>query len=193
MKPTGQPPPLLRLPASAIEELEELERWEISLEMEELLQWVNAAVACFAPDWDKASGRVSAEFSPRTFRHYQTMGCVDPPERAGRKVYYGFRHYLQALLIRRLLHERVPSDRILSIMKGRTNAEYKQLLLAGIEIIPQVTMGIPEADALRQETWTRIALAPGIEIHLQEHLRRPDEAQLATWVRDFEVALRRHF
>ena len=56
---------------------------------------------------DKRDSRVKRTFTDRSFRHYTTLGCIDPPEKDGRRSVYGFRHLVQALVVRRLLWDRV--------------------------------------------------------------------------------------
>ena len=87
------------------------------------LRHVRGAVQPESPDW-----RVSRVFTPRSFRHYQTLGCIDPPERAGKQAVYGFRHFAQALLVRRLLAERVPAKRMAGLMAGWSTEEKEGML-----------------------------------------------------------------
>ena len=102
----------IQLPDSVIRELEEVEALEFSVGLDELIGWVNGVVAHYAPEAEQGgSGRVSPAFTARSFRHYQTLGCIDPPHKDGRMARYEFRHYLQALLIRKLLWDRVPAER----------------------------------------------------------------------------------
>ncbi len=80
--------PAIRIPAAAVRELEQVEQWDWTdgVSLADLLDWINAVVARFRPDEIGADSRASQEFSPRTFRHYQTLGCIDAPERAGKQV-----------------------------------------------------------------------------------------------------------
>lgn len=72
-----------------------------------LMAWMNDAVERFFPEANEGiDKRVSNTFTVRTPRHYQTLECLDAPEKDGRRAIYGFRHYLQALLIRKLLYLR---------------------------------------------------------------------------------------
>jgi len=166
----------IRIPESALRELEEVEAmdWTGGLGLQDLINCVNYVAERFRPDSVNEGARSSAEFSPRSFRHYQTMGCIDAPERAGKSVVYGFKHYLQGLVIRKLLWEKVPSEQILTIMAGRDTGELKRLLLEGIEIV--AAGGDEKADSRSPDagTWKRIVLAPGVELHLEtSSSRRP--------------------
>lgn len=186
----------IRLSASVVRELEEVETLEFSLNLDELLEWVNLVVARFAPEVEQAgSGRVSPAFTPRSFRHYQTLGCIDSPAKVGKGARYGFRHYLQALLIRKLLWERMPAERISGLLDSRTNAEYKELLFGGVEwvatpAIRSVSSAVKVTPAAA--TWTRVSIAPGVEIQLREHSRRPNPAELTEWLRAIEQAIRKN-
>lgn len=188
--------PAIRIPAAAIRELEQVEQWDWSdgVSLTDLLEWINAVVARFRPDEIGADSRASQEFSPRTFRHYQTLGCIDAPERAGKQVVYRFRHYLQGLLIRKLLWERVPSEKIATLMAGRTTADYKQLLFQGIEIVARPSHSSASLVATPQaaEAWKRIGVVPGVELHLRGDLPKPKPAELKQWLSLLETALRKN-
>lgn len=186
--------PTIRIPAAAIRELEQVEQmdWSDGISLTDLLEWINAVVARFRPDEIGADSRASQEFSPRTFRHYQTLGCIDAPERVGKQVVYRFRHYLQGLLIRKLLWERVPSEKIATLMAGRTTADYKNLLFEGIQIIarPSKSSGTSATGPQVAEEWKRIGVAPGVELHLRSDLPKPKPAELKQWLSLLETALR---
>lgn len=149
--------------------------WTEGIGLEDLITWLNQVAARFRPDSVDEKARASREFSPRTFRHYQTLGCVDAPLRAGKSVRYGFRHYLQGLLLRKLLWERVPSEQIVDLMAGRTEEEYKRLLFEGIEVIPKRRgrktgggKGKRKAPMKEVSWWSRHHLADGVELELRE-------------------------
>jgi len=180
----------IRIPESAVREFEEVEAmdWSEGLALSELLRWVNQVAARFRPSDIGEDSRASGEFSPRSFRHYQTLGCIDPPERAGKEVRYRFRHYVQALLLRKLLWERVPSERIVTLIAGRSTAETKQLLFEGIEIVARQG----GADAEKVESWKRIRVTPGVELHVRHDLPKPRPAELKKLLAHLETALRKN-
>ena len=181
----------IRIPESAVLEFEEVEAmdWSEGLPLMELLEWVNQVAARFRPSDIGRDSRASGEFSARSFRHYQTLGCIDAPERAGKGVRYRFRHYVQALLLRKLLWERVPSERITELMAGRSTAETKQLLFEGIEIV--VRHG-EAADAEEVERWKRIRVTAGVELHLRHDLPKPRPKELKKLLAHLETALRKN-
>jgi DNA-binding transcriptional MerR regulator len=190
--------PAIRIPASAVGEFELVENmdWAEGLSLAELLDWINAVAARFRPGEIGAESRASREFTPRTFRHYQTLGCIDAPERAGKRVLYGFRHYVQALLLRKLLWERVPSEKIAALMSGRGTEEIKRLLFDGIEIVarhPDAAAGAGGSGAPETaESWKRIGVVPGVELHLRGDLPKPKAAELKQWLALLETALRKN-
>lgn len=191
----SQKRPFIRIPASAVREFEEVERmdWSEGVSLDELLDWINEVAARFRPDEIGADSRASQEFSIRTFRHYQTLGCIDAPERAGKQVVYRFRHYVQALLLRKLLWERVPSEKIAALMAGRSTTETKQLLFDGIEIIARQSSSSGQSSSpAAAEKWKRIGIAPGVELHLRGDQPKPKPAELKQWLALLETALRKN-
>ena len=136
-------------------------------------------------------------FAAAAFRHYQTLGCIDPPERDGQRVVYGFRHLVQALLVRKLLWERVPAERIAELMAGRSTAETKGMLFEGVEMVARQgdAGGASEKgeSPVASETWERIAVARDVELHLRDELPKPKAAELKKLLARVETALRRHF
>lgn len=189
--------PRIRIPQSAIEELEMVEQadWSVGIPLEVLLEWINDVAARFRPQEIDESARAGQEFTARTLRHYQTLGCIAPPRRQGKRAHYEFRHYLQALVLRKLLWERLPSEQIVRLMSGRSIEEYKQLLFEGIEIVPRRTASKDQAGG-RQPTpsgphvWTRHELADGIELALRRGratLTQRQADQLMTAIRSLLV------
>jgi hypothetical protein len=178
----------------ALEQLERSDVWKEGLPLTLLLGRINTQVARFRPGEIGEDSRTSHEFSPRSFRHYQTLGCIDPPERVGKQVVYHFRHYLQGLALRKLLWERVPSEEITVLMAGRTIADYMQLLRKRIGIIARQSKSSDASDTGTQaaETWKRIGIVPGVELHLRGDLPKPNRADLKKWLSLLETALRKN-
>lgn len=181
-----------RVPAAALEEFEEVERrdWTEGLTLDELVEWVNVVAARFRPDEVGDDSRASRNLTPRTLRHYQTLGCIDMPARRGRRAVYRFRHYVQALLLRKLVWERMPSERIAALMAGRATEELKRLLFEGIEVIARGTPAEPPSGG---EMWFRIRIAPGVELAMQDGMENPGETALRGWMERVESSLRARF
>ena len=154
--------------------------WQGGVPLAELLARVNRVAVLMVGDDDHAkpaTGRVRPIFTERSFRHYQTLGCIDVPEKHGRMAVYGFRHFVQALLVRRLLWERISSERIVALMAGRGTDELQRMLLGGVEIVARAGVGGDEegqsepAESLT-ELWNRVRVVPGVELHINADLPR---------------------
>ena len=157
--------------------------WDAGVPLDELLSRVNQVAGKLLPIGDTSDSRISQTLVPRTFRHYQTLGCVDAPEKRGRNASYGHRHFLQALLVRRLLADGVPARRMPELVSG-SGDELKRMILGGVEMVMRPGGGV-EAEARPnqyQETlcacaensvsgWLRVALGEGIELHVSD--KRP--------------------
>ena len=165
-------------PSGKFEKLEAKD-WSEGLPLLELLNRVNRVAAKMRPEGAAPDARVSPTFSERSFRRYQTLGGIDPPERPGRQCVYGFRHFVQGLLVRRLLREGMPSWWITALMAGRGTDELRQLLLGEYEVVARHSGGEAALAAPGEaEVWKRIAVASGIELHLRSDLPRSKPGEL---------------
>jgi DNA-binding transcriptional MerR regulator len=184
----------IRIPESAVREFDEIERmdWSEGVTLPNLLDWINGVAARFRPD-DGGDSRVGEALTPRTFRHYQTLGCIDAPDRVGKHAVYRFRQYVQALLLRKLIWERLPSDRIAAIMSGRSTDELKRLLFVGVELVPRHPHASGEWQGTDPVTWERIGVVPGLELHVRADLPKPRPREMNEWLIRLEAALRKHF
>lgn len=163
------------LPTAALLEFAKTAKadWQSGVSLAELLDRVNRVAVLLVGD-DEAkpsSGRVKLTFSERSFRHYQTLGCIDVPEKCGRLASYGFRHFLQALLVRKLLWERLSTDQITTMLSGCTNDELERMLRGGVEIVARTEDGGNEMEQFGsaegvEETWNRVRVEPGLELHV---------------------------
>lgn len=182
----------IQIPASALDELELLNTSEWKVSGEELVDWINQIVDRFLPSEGPDSGRVSQTLSLRSLRHYQTLGCIDSPKRDGREVRYGYRQFLQALLIRKMLWQRVPADTFVPLLAGKSEAEYKSLLLEDIQV--QLAPVTPQSESSAAQSipvkWHRHSLTQGLEVHICPELFRPTKADISKLVQAFERTLR---
>lgn len=184
---------IIQIPPSALKELQQLEDDDWSVSAENLVDWVNHTAKKYLPSKSPhKSGRVSENLSLRAMRYYQTLGCIDAPVREGRDVRYGFRHYLQALLVRKMLWQGVPAAKMASLMPSRTIAEYKKLLLEGIQLVvtPSSTRSALLAGQ-QSETWRRLLVCDGVELHLNKNSPRLDGKSIPELLEKIEAALRR--
>ena len=162
----------IQIPAEALDELRMLERADYSYRMEDLVALVNAAALRFLPLSVESDGRIKGEFTIRTLRHYQTLGCLDTPELVGRVAIYRYRHYMQALLIRKLLFEGFSSKQIKDFTTNRTNGSLLDLLMRDVEVAessarrPQASRAHREY-APNAEQWTELKLDSEIAIKIR--------------------------
>jgi DNA-binding transcriptional MerR regulator len=172
---------VIRMPDVARKELDQVERMDAEFSMENLVDWVNSAVSRFYPQANEGGDkRVSDSFTVRTLRYYQTLGCLDKPDKDGRRAIYGFRHYLQALIIRKLLYLRYAPESIHAALEGKSNRQYKEMLFADLSIVTghgsralanasgrDAKGGSAPVPPATHEIWTHIHLGPGMELHLK--------------------------
>jgi hypothetical protein len=180
------PHPSNKLTPAALQELTTVSQsdWQV-VALPELLDRINRVAAVMtAGDGDAVSsaGRVKPTFTERSFRHYQTLGCIDAPAKLGRLAHYGFRHFIQALLVRRLLAERVTSEQIVTLLVGRDTEELERMLRGGVEITARPGDDGDHAAFAGKveeliETWNRVRLAPGVELHISSKFPVLDEEE----------------
>ncbi|MFN6016511.1 MAG: MerR family transcriptional regulator [Verrucomicrobiota bacterium] len=162
----------IQIPAEALDELRMLERADYSYRMEDLVALVNAAALRFLPLSVESDGRIKGEFTIRTLRHYQTLGCLDTPELVGRVAIYRYRHYLQALLIRKLLFEGFSSKQIKDFTTNRTNGSLLDLLMRDVEVAESSArrskgIRVHREYAPNAEQWTELKLDSEIAIKIR--------------------------
>jgi len=161
--------------------------WVSGVPIAVLLERVNqVAVALPSPGGtevgpDASASRVSRIFTERSLRHYQTLGCIDPPQKQGRSAHYERRHFLQALLVRRLLSDGVPAAQMPSIVGVSSDDELERMFLGGVEMVSRPGVGgegqarpnryqevLRACSQKSVSGWIRVALGEGIELHLSD-------------------------
>src|SRR5262245_47660974 len=87
------------------------------------------AAALAATDQDESpSGRVRAVPDSRTIRYYTTLGLIDrPAEMRGRTAWYGRRHLLQLVGIKRLQAQGLPLAEVQRELAGATTRRLSSL------------------------------------------------------------------
>jgi DNA-binding transcriptional MerR regulator len=89
--------------------------------IEQLAILVEMALRTVSYDGQK-SGRVRALPDRRTIRYYTTLGLLDPPaEMRGRKAFYGRRHVLQLVALKRLQAQGMSLVQIQQVLTGADN------------------------------------------------------------------------
>ena len=129
----------------------------------------------------------AAEISVRTVRYYVQRGLIAPPVFRGKDTVYSGGHLLRLKLIKKLQDERfLPLDAIAQQLDGLTNQEVTTMLdkfeKPGRVIHPPHTEPNTTADGgpyrarlhrvnattAKQERWTKITLAEGVEISVRD-------------------------
>jgi DNA-binding transcriptional MerR regulator len=172
--------------------------WDDEVSLDELLVRVNRVASKLFPAGEATDSRISPTFVPRSFRHYVTFGCIDPGRREGRRSVYGLRHFLQALLVRRLLSEGVSSRRMPELVTGGSNEDLQRMILDGVEVVVRTgrgddgpAPGEPHSGVPGPpETWNRTCVAPGVELHLREGLPRLKPAERRKLIERLEAVLK---
>lgn len=103
--------------------------------------------------------------SRRTVRFYVQRGLLAPPHGVGRGAYYDAAHLARLLAVKHAQERGLPLDAI-------------------ADQVGQAPLAMPRADAappIPLEPWTRLCLAPGVELHLRAGALSP--AQLAALTR----------
>lgn len=174
--------------------------WRDGATILELIDRVNRVVLCFAVEKKRhgaAESRVKRIFTERSFRHYQTLGCIDEPEKQGKLASYGHRHFLQAILVRKLLQDRLPTEQIALILAGRTERELYGMLMTGVEMVPKIATLDSDKEqnnnACRElvEKWERIRVVTGVELHINANLEKLKPAELRYVMSMIEKVLRK--
>ena len=145
------------------------------------------------------SSRTQDEVNPRLIRHYTTQGLLDPPLKEGREARYTRHHLLQLLTLRRLMQGGHSAQALQSLLTRQSDPELEALLTGELRL--QVQTGNAALDylaSLRENQasaspvvrmaptppaspapssaparYTRLMLAPGLELHVSRDARLP--------------------
>jgi DNA-binding transcriptional MerR regulator len=109
--------------------------------------------------------------SRRTVRYYVQEGLLPAPLGVGRGNHYGPEHLEQLLRVKSLQE----SGRTLNEIREALDGKHRRVAAAAM------------ADAATaRSVWRRVAIAPGVELHLASDVRLPSSAglrELASWCR----------
>jgi len=167
--------------------------------LDDLSQLANTLLPQYLP-LDR-SGRTQDEVNPRLIRHYTTQGLLDPPLKEGRGAVYNRRHLLQLLALRRLMVDGHSAQALKTLLGTQNDAELEALLTgeAGLKVqssnpaldyldglknapsrrvfaaTPPLASPLPSTApaAPPLSSYTRLTLAPGLELHVSQTARLP--------------------
>jgi DNA-binding transcriptional MerR regulator len=113
--------------------------------------------------------------SRRTVRYYVQEGLIPAPQGAGRGSHYGPEH-LQALLRVKALQERgLALVDVRRALAGKKASELAAEVASAVRAVPRAA-------------WTRVELAPGVELNVSGEVRLPPPGrllELAEWCRRY--------
>ena len=155
---------------------------------DEFVQIINRLLPDFLPDIG-FSQKVREEVNLRLVRHYTSIGAVDEPGKHGKESRYNYRHLLQLLLVRRLLAQGYSSGSIDEFPKQQSNQQLLGLLEQAQPSLPRLlaqekpaNSALEFLESVRKRTnpparpvssssdsnsWSRVPLCPGLELHIQ--------------------------
>lgn len=125
--------------------------------IEQLTDWVAKALAL--GDYDgQGSGRIREVPDIRTIRYYTTLGLLDRPlEMRGRTAYYGRRHLLQLVAVKRLQAQGMSLVQVQQALVGVSERKLAQVAALPPEFIERAITGKSEANEASRGT---VASAP---------------------------------
>ncbi len=140
------------------------------------------------------AGRTKDDVNARLVRHYTTERLLDEPLKQGREARYTRRHLLQLLTLRRLMADGFSAATLQDTLQSRTDDDLEALLAGQTQLAVQP--GNPALDYLAQlrrpvaaapapaapspapaastpVQYTRLPLAPGLDVHVRTDFRLP--------------------
>lgn len=176
---------------NSIEVKSEIERYRdrTDIKLEELVQIANHCINFIVPT--QPSDRVADTLNERTFRYYISEGLIDRPlGKEGTAALYGYRHLLQALMVKALQGKYLPIKQIKKILEGKNEWNLKEILISLILEDPCKNSGFRELNSalavlkeiefdrnksdfrnnspsLNSVSWERFILEDGIEVHVR--------------------------
>ena len=121
-----------------------------------------------------------AGISARTVRYYVQRGLLPPPSFRGKDSSYGHTHLTRLKVIRALQAAFYPLESIKAVLDSKDDHALLELLKAPL-VPPVVSLAVdastnvpkpkttPRAKAPEEgNTWRRIVLRPGVELHVKE-------------------------
>jgi DNA-binding transcriptional MerR regulator len=162
--------------------------------LDRFVEVTNDLLSQFLPS-QGSGGRGQEPVNPRLVRYYTTQGWLDRPLKQGREARYTYRHLLQLLVLRRLLAEGYSASSIAGLIDGQGQGVLENLLQGGAQLTLEAanpalafladirdrregsasapSPGSPAPPPSPAETWTRLPLTDGLELHLRSDFRPP--------------------
>ncbi|MDY6940013.1 MAG: MerR family transcriptional regulator [Cyanobacteriota bacterium] len=140
-----------------MESLPQLAQSQPQWTLREFVETLNGWLPQFLPE-NPANTRVREDVTPRLVRHYTSLGMVDEALKQGREARYTYRHFLQMLVVRRLLSEGYGAEAIGDLAKTKENRELELLLEGGVQLT--VTAANPALGFLQQIKQRRPSPSP---------------------------------
>lgn len=120
----------------------------------------------------------AADVAPRTIRYYVQRGLLPAPAFHGKDTTYGPEHLLRLRALKRLQQAHLPLEAIQARLDAASEAELERIASAGVvelelpplpEPAPRPRRGHgPRPAAPERERWERVALLPGLELHVSD-------------------------
>jgi DNA-binding transcriptional MerR regulator len=177
-----------------MDRLQQIAEQQPEMVLDRFVEVTNDLLSQFLPS-QGSGGRGQEPVNPRLVRYYTTQGWLDRPLKQGREARYTYRHLLQLLVLRRLLAEGYSASSIAGLIDGQPDGTLEQLLQGGAQLTLEAanpalafladirdrregsasapSPGSPAPPPSPAETWTRLPLTDGLELHLRSDFRPP--------------------
>jgi DNA-binding transcriptional MerR regulator len=181
-----------------MDRLQQIAEQQPEMVLDRFVEVTNDLLSQFLPS-QGSGGRGQEPVNPRLVRYYTTQGWLDRPLKQGREARYTYRHLLQLLVLRRLLAEGYSASSIAGLIDGQGQGVLENLLQGGAQLTleaanpalafladirdrregsasalsPGSPAPLPPAPPSPAETWTRLPLMEGLELHLRSDFRPP--------------------
>ncbi|MGQ9688559.1 MAG: MerR family transcriptional regulator [Desulfobaccales bacterium] len=128
----------------------EKHRGRTDIRLDELVDIANHLIRLVVPE--QPSDRVAETLNERTLRFYITEGLIDRPlGKEGTAALYGYRHLLQALIVKALQGAYLPIKRIKEILAGKNDRELEAILACQTLETPGGDPGLEPFEAMLRE------------------------------------------
>lgn len=140
----------------------------------------------------------AAGVSVRTLRYYVSEGLLPGPNTRGKSARYPPEHLWRLLLIRQLSAQHVPLAQIRERLARMTGSEVRRLIeverpagrspRAYLEdLLARARTATPMVRPEVADTWRRVVLKPGLELHVRADAEHRYRALIARLRRDAEL------